>query len=114
MSIRMSSILRFFSSSLRFWKVAGAALSEGSVPNSNKMVLVGSTLELFDMVSTPSGERERTVPWNEIVAVALFDLPAFKDGELRVYAFEDDADVDVADAIVVMHGLGSDLDASNK
>lgn len=70
--------------------------------------------ELFDMVSTPSREREIFVPWNEIVAVPLLDLPTDKDTSLAVDGFEHDSDVDMADLVVVLSGLGADLDTSNK
>lgn len=70
--------------------------------------------ELFSMVSTPAGERERTVPWNEIVAVALFDVPRLEDRELGVDALKDDTDVDMADTVVVVLGFGADLDTPNK
>ena len=70
--------------------------------------------ELLDMVSTPSGVRESTVPWNEIVTVPLLDVPRFEDGELGVHTLEDDTDVDVADTIVVVLGLGSDFNTPDK
>lgn len=89
--------------------------------------------ELLDMVSTPSGERQIFVPWNEIVAcviyavstyglmhrlaaltIPLLDLPTDKDTSLAVDGFEHDCDVDMADLVVVLSWLGSDLDTSNK
>jgi hypothetical protein len=70
--------------------------------------------ELFDMVSTPTRERERLVPGNEIVAIALFDLPREENGTLGVAGFKDDCDVDVTDSIIVVLRLGSEFNAPNK
>ena len=35
--------------------------------------------EFFDMVVFPSGVRQISVPWYQIVTISLFDIPIFKD-----------------------------------
>ena len=66
------------------------------------------------MVSAPSGVREISVPWHQIVTVSFFDVPILKDRSLGNSIVEDCRDVDVLDLVVVLVASCSNLDSSDK
>lgn len=66
------------------------------------------------MVVFPSGVRQISVPWYQIVTISLFDIPIFKDRWLGNSIVEDGTDVDMFDLVVVLVWSSSDLNTSDK
>lgn len=66
------------------------------------------------MVTSPSGVRQISVSWNEIVTVSLFDVPILKDTGLGNPIVEDCGDMNVSHLVVVLVGTGADLSTSDK
>lgn len=66
------------------------------------------------MVITPSLVRQISVPWNQIVAVPLLDIPVLKDCSLGCSVVEDCGDMHVSDLVVVLVASGANLGSSNQ
>ena len=66
------------------------------------------------MVTSPAGVREISVPWHEIIAVALFDTPMLNDGGFADSIVKDRCDVHVFDLVVVLVRPRTDFDTSDE
>ena len=66
------------------------------------------------MVIPPSFVRQISVPWYEIVAVPLLDIPVLKDCSLGCSVVEDRGDMHMSDLVVVLVASGSNFGSSNQ
>lgn len=66
------------------------------------------------MVISPSGVRQISVPWHEIIAVSFFDVPIRKDRSLGNSIVEDRGNVYVLDLVVVLVRTGAEFNSANE
>lgn len=62
----------------------------------------------------PSGVRQISVPWYQIVTVSFFDVPILKYWSFRSSVVEDCSDMHVLDLVVVLVASCSNFDSSNE
>lgn len=66
------------------------------------------------MMVLPSGIRQTSVPWYEIITISSLDVPIFKDCALGNSIDEDGGNVHVADSEVILELVFSDFDSSDE